>query len=64
VDDALLVSVLDAFADLHEQLEGALALLEPGAGRSRAVMGSPLTYSIAKYGRPCGVVPPSEDRRQ
>ena len=23
-------------------------------------MGSPLTYSMAKYGRPCGVVPPSK----
>ena len=28
-----------------------------------AVMGSPRTYSIAKYGRPSAVAPPSKTRR-
>ena len=59
VQHALLMGVLDGLADLQEQLE-------PGHDRQRAldrrhvVIGSPGTYSIAKYGRPSPVRPPSK----
>ena len=47
VDDALLVRVLDALAELDEQLE-PLADRQAAAGRSSSVIGSPRTNSITK----------------
>ena len=55
MDDALLVRVLDASQSC------ANSVSRPRRSMSRlsqyAVIGSPLTYSIAKYGRPWAVVP-------
>ena len=57
VDDAFLMRVLHALADMQKQIE---SLFRRQASRSQyAVSDSPRTYSIAKYGRPCGVVPAS-----
>ena len=53
VDDPLLVGVLDRLADRHEQLQ-PLPRASAGARRSNSVIGTPLTSSMTKYGRPSG----------
>ena len=58
MNDAFLVRMLDAVADLDEQFEA----LADRQALPIAVAGdrhSPRTYSIAKYGRPSGVAPAS-----
>ena len=61
MEDAAPVRVLDAVADLHEELE-PLARAEPVARRSSRVIGSPSTNSMTRYGRPVSVAPPSMTR--
>ena len=60
MDDTLLVSVLNSLADRDEQLQslfgGQLILSQ------YSVIGTPLTSSITKYGRPLSVAPPSNTR--
>jgi hypothetical protein len=57
VDDAFLMRVLYALADMQKQIESLLRRQTPTV--ADAVSDSPRTYSIAKYGRPCGVAPAS-----
>ena len=58
MDDGLLMGMLHAFASLDEQFPVGRRILS--FFRSQySVIGSPCTYSITKYGWPCGVVPAS-----
>ena len=59
VDDRLLVRVLDALADLDEELEPLLGVERCWVSQC-SVIGTPGTYSMTKYGRPSGVLPAVE----
>src|SRR4029450_12340871 len=61
VDDPFLMGVLHRLAHAQEQLQ-ALARRRPRVSMFSSqyvVMGTPLTNSMTKYGRPDSVVPPS-----
>ena len=59
VDDPLLMGVLHGLADRHEQLRAARAIGRR-AWSQYSVIGTPLTYSMTKNGRPSSVTPPSK----
>ena len=58
VDDALLVRVLDRLADVARTAPAARGC-DSCVRRSTAVIGTPLTSSMTKYGRPVSVAPAS-----
>ena len=61
MDDPLLVGVLHRLADLHEQLQPLRGCVSCCLSQY-SVIGTPLTSSITKYGRPASVAPASKTR--